>query len=108
MIFCIRWRSPWMRLMAGVDGVMNKTSPGEPLDHDIYEMSAQELAKIPSMPASLDEALAELEADQEFLLQGQVFTRDVIETQIGYKRKNEIDALRLRPHPHEFELYFDA
>jgi glutamine synthetase len=95
-------------LMAGVDGVTNKTSPGDPLDHDIYEMSAEELAKIPTMPGSLDEALAELQDDHQFLLQGGVFTPDVIETQIAYKKKNEIDAMRLRPHPHEFEIYFDA
>jgi glutamine synthetase len=94
--------------MAGIDGVTTKKSPGDPLDEDIYEMPAHELAKIPSMPGSLEEALAELEADHAFLLQGDVFTRDVIETQLGYKRKNEIDALRLRPHPYEFELYFDA
>jgi len=71
-------------------------------------MSPAELAKIPTMPASLDEALAELQADHGFLLQGGVFTQDVIDTQIAWKRKNEIDAMRLRPHPHEFELYFDA
>ena len=95
-------------LMAGLDGVRKKTSPGEPLDQDIYEMSPHELARIPTMPGSLDEALAELEAGHAFLREGDVFTQDVIDTQIGYKRKNEIDAMRLRPHPHEFELYFDA
>jgi glutamine synthetase len=95
-------------LMAGIDGVTRRTSPGDPLDHDLYELSPEALAKIPTMPASLDEALAELQADHGFLLQGGVFTQDVIDTQIAYKRKHEIDALRLRPHPHEFELYFDA
>jgi glutamine synthetase len=95
-------------LMAGLDGVGKRTSPGDPLDKDIYEMSVEELARIPSMPASLDEALAALDADHAFLLQGNVFTPDVVETQLAYKRKHEIDAMRLRPHPYEFELYFDA
>jgi glutamine synthetase len=95
-------------LMAGLDGVSRRTSPGDPLDRDIYEMEPEELARIPTMPASLDEALAALEGDHAFLLEGGVFTPDVVETQVAYKRKNEIDAMRVRPHPHEFELYFDA
>jgi glutamine synthetase len=95
-------------LMAGLDGVSRRTSPGDPLDRDIYEMEPEELARIPTMPASLDEALGALEGDHAFLLEGGVFTPDVVETQIAYKRKNEIDAMRVRPHPHEFELYFDA
>jgi glutamine synthetase len=95
-------------LMAGLDGVQKRTSPGNPLDEDIYELPPHELAKIPTMPGSLDEALAELEKSPDFALAGGVFTRDVLDTWLAYKRKNEIDAMRLRPHPHEFELYFDA
>jgi glutamine synthetase len=95
-------------LMAGIDGVENKIEPGEPLDKDIYSLSPEELANVPSMPGSLDVALSELEADHEFLLKGGVFTQDAIEGWIAYKRENEVDPIRLRPHPHEFELYFDA
>jgi glutamine synthetase len=94
-------------LMAGLDGVINKIDPGSPLDKDIYELSPEELADVPSTPASLENALDELEQDNEFLLKGDVFTKDVIETWIAYKRKNEVDALRLRPHPYEFALYYD-
>jgi glutamine synthetase len=94
-------------LMAGLDGIVNKIDPGSPLDKDIYELSPEELADVPSTPASLEEALDELEKDNEFLLKGDVFTRDVVETWIAYKRKNEVDALRLRPHPYEFALYYD-
>ncbi|MFB3118385.1 MAG: type I glutamate--ammonia ligase, partial [Myxococcota bacterium] len=94
-------------LMAGLDGIENKIDPGEPLDKDIYALSPQEAEGIPVMPASLEEALMELEADHEFLLRGNVFTEDALEMWISYKREKEIDPIRLRPHPHEFELYFD-
>ena len=94
-------------LMAGLDGIENKIEPGEPLDKDIYGLSPQEAAGIPVMPGSLDEALSELEADHDFLLRGDVFTEDAIEIWIDYKRQNEVDPVRVRPHPHEFELYFD-
>ena len=94
-------------LRAGLDGITNKIHPGEPLDKDIYELAPEELAEIPSTPASLDEALESLEKDHDFLLKGDVFTSDVIETWISYKRVNEVDAMRLRPHPYEFALYYD-
>jgi glutamine synthetase len=94
-------------LMAGLDGVLNKLNPGEPLDKDIYDLSPEEMKAVPSMPGSLEEALAALEADHEFLLKGDVFSEDLIETYIGYKRKNEADAVRMRPHPYEFHLYYD-
>jgi glutamine synthetase len=95
-------------LMAGLDGVENKIDPGAPLDKNIYALSPEELAKVPSMPASLDEALECLEKDHQFLLKGDVFTEDALDTWIEYKTAAEIDAVRLRPHPHEFELYFDC
>ena len=95
-------------LMAGLDGVENKIDPGEPLDKDIYALSPEELADVPSTPGSLGEALAELSADHEFLLKGDVFTRDAIDMWIDYKTENEVDALRLRPHPYEFALYYDC
>jgi glutamine synthetase len=94
-------------LMAGLDGIENKIDPGEPLDKDIYALSPQEAEGIPVMPSSLEEALEELEADHEFLLRGNVFTEDALETWITYKREKEINPMRMRPHPHEFELYFD-
>jgi len=94
-------------LMAGLDGVQNKYNPGEPLDKDIYDLSPEELKSVPSMPGSLEEALTALEEDHEFLLKGDVYTEDLIETYIEYKRKNEADAVRLRPHPYEFALYYD-
>jgi glutamine synthetase len=94
-------------LMAMLDGIKNKTKPGEPLDKDIYDLEPEELAKVPKTPGSLEEALQALERDHEFLLQGDVFTRDVIATWIWYKREKEADAIRLRPHPYEFALYFD-
>ncbi|MBM3773580.1 MAG: type I glutamate--ammonia ligase [Acidobacteria bacterium] len=95
-------------LMAGLDGVHNKINPGEPLDKDIYDLSPEEMKNVPSMPASLEEALACLEDDHGFLLKGDVFTEELIETFIAYKRKNEADAVRLRPHPYEFALYYDV
>jgi glutamine synthetase len=94
-------------LMAGLDGVLNKIDPGESLDKDIYDLSPEELKAVPSMPGSLDEALEALEGDHEFLLKGDVFTEELLETYIGYKRKNEAEAVRLRPHPYEFALYYD-
>jgi glutamine synthetase len=94
-------------LMAAIDGIQNKIHPGQPLDKDIYDLPPEELAKVPNTPGSLDESLDALEEDHEFLLKGEVFTGDVISTWIDYKRKKESDQVRLRPHPHEFYLYFD-
>lgn len=94
-------------LMAALDGIENKIDPGEPLDKDIYGMSPEELADVPSAPGSLQEALAALADDHAFLLKGDVFTQDVIDTWIQYKTKNEVNDVNLRPHPHEFFLYFD-
>src|ERR1700734_2458632 len=95
-------------LMAGLDGIKNKIEPPEPVDKDLYELPPDEAASIPQVPGSLDTVLNTLEADHDFLLEGGVFTPDLIETWLDYKRANEIDPIRLRPHPHEFELYFDA
>ncbi|HMQ02728.1 MAG TPA: type I glutamate--ammonia ligase [Pyrinomonadaceae bacterium] len=95
-------------LMAGLNGIQNRIDPGEPLDKDIYDLPPEELANVPSLPGSLDEALKALEADHEFLLKGDVFTRSMIERWIGYKREKEITPLRLRPHPLEFSMYFDV
>jgi glutamine synthetase len=94
-------------LMAGLDGIENRIDPGEPLDKDIYGLSPAELSKVPSVPGSLEGALNALESDHEFLTKGDVFTQDVIETWLEYKRGREIDPVRLRPHPYEFKLYFD-
>ncbi len=94
-------------LMAGLDGVRNKIEPPAPLDKDLYDLPPEELAEIPQVPGSLDDALAALEADHEFLLEGGVFTQDVIDTWLAYKREHEVDAVRLRPHPWEFHLYYD-
>ena len=94
-------------LMAGLDGVQNRISPPGPLDKDLYDLPPEELGKIASTPATLSQVLDALEADHDFLLKGDVFTSDVIETWIAYKRENEVDAIRLRPHPWEFALYFD-
>lgn len=94
-------------LMAGLDGIENKIHPGDALDKDIYDLGPEELAAVPTMPASLDEALNNLEADNDFLRKGDVFTEDAIETWISYKRTKEVDMLRLRPHPYEFFLYYD-
>ena len=95
-------------LMAGIDGIQNKIDPGNPLDKDLYDLEPEEAAQVPQTPGSLDEALNALEDDHEFLLKGDVFTEDVIQTWIEYKRENEVDAIRLRPHPFEFALYYDA
>ena len=94
-------------LMAGLDGIQNKITPPGPLDKDLYDLPAEEMAKIESTPGTLPEVLDRLEADHDFLLKGDVFTPDVIENWISYKRENEVDAIRLRPHPWEFALYFD-
>jgi glutamine synthetase len=94
-------------LMAVIDGIENKIDPGNPLDKDIYSLPPEELAEVPSAPGSLDEALAALETDNAFLLKGDVFTKDVIEKWIEYKTEKEVNAVKLRPHPHEFFLYFD-
>lgn len=94
-------------LMAGLDGVLNRIDPGEPLDRDIYDLAPEELRNVPSMPGSLDEALSCLEDDREFLLKGDVFGEELIGAFIDYKRTNEAEAVRLRPHPYEFELYYD-
>jgi glutamine synthetase len=94
-------------LMAMIDGIQNKTDPGEPMDKDIYDLTPEELKDVPKTPGSLDEALRALREDHEFLLRGDVFTPDVIDTWIWYKTENEVDALRLRPHPHEFCMYYD-
>ncbi len=94
-------------LLAGLDGVMNRIEPPEPVDKDLYDLPPEELALVPQVPGSLDESLLALEADNDFLKAGGVFTDDLIETHIAYKRRNEIDAIRLRPHPYEFALYYD-
>src|SRR5204863_95738 len=91
-------------LMAMIDGIKNRLKPGDPLDKDIYDLEPEELAKVPKTPGDLDEALNNLERDHEFLLQGDVFTKDVISTWIWYKREKEIDAIRLRPHPYEIQV----
>ncbi|MFQ5917049.1 MAG: type I glutamate--ammonia ligase [Candidatus Binatia bacterium] len=95
------------QLMAGLDGIMNKIEPPEPIDKDLYELEPEAAAKVKSIPATLDQVLDALEQDHDFLLKGDVFTKDVIETWLKYKRTKEIDAIRLRPHPYEFALYFD-
>lgn len=94
-------------LMAGLDGILNKIDPGESLDKDIYDLSPEEMKNVPSMPASLEEALSCLEDDYGYLLKGDVFSEELIETYIDYKKKHEADAVRLRPHPYEFALYYD-
>ena len=94
-------------MMAGLDGIENKIDPGQPLDRDIFELSPEELAKVPSMPGSLEDALDALEADCRFLLKGDVFTEELLRTYIDYKRDKEVTAVKLRPHPYEFALYYD-
>ncbi|MBW2280448.1 MAG: type I glutamate--ammonia ligase [Deltaproteobacteria bacterium] len=95
-------------LMAGLDGIENKIDPGDPLDRDIYSLSPEELSGVPVMPGTLAEALDCLEENHEFLLKGDVFTEDALETWLEYKRENEVAAVARRPHPHEFELYYDV
>ncbi|MEB3359625.1 MAG: type I glutamate--ammonia ligase, partial [Synechococcales bacterium] len=95
-------------LCAGIDGIKNQIDPGDPLDVDIYDLSPEELAKIPSTPGSLLDALKALEADHEFLTVGGVFTEDFIDNWITYKLDTEVNPMRLRPHPYEFALYYDV
>lgn len=95
-------------LMAGLDGIQKRIDPGDAIDKNLYDLPPEELAKVPSAPGSLEEALDALEADHQFLLKGDVFTRDVVETHLNYKRSREIDEIRLRPHPYEFFLYYDV
>ncbi len=94
-------------LMAGIDGIQNRIDPGEPMDKDLYDLPPEEKALIPQMPGSLEQALQALEKDYEFLTKGGVFTEDVIQTWIAYKRNREVIEVNLRPHPYEFHLYFD-
>ncbi|MDY6851692.1 MAG: alcohol dehydrogenase catalytic domain-containing protein, partial [Thermodesulfobacteriota bacterium] len=95
-------------LMAGLDGIQNKIHPGDPLDKDIYALSPEELADVPTTPGSLEEALQALEDDHEFMLKGDVFTQDAIDMWLEYKLEREVDEMRLRPHPYEFYMYYDC
>jgi glutamine synthetase len=95
-------------LMAALDGIQNKINPGNPMDKNIYDLPPEILKEIPSTPGSLGAALDALERDHDFLLRGDVFTADLVETWISYKRQNEVSAIALRPHPHEFAMYYDA
>ena len=94
-------------LMAGIDGVRNRIEPREPIDKDLYELAPEEYHDIEKLPYSLDLALEALEADNDYLTEGDVFTPDLIETWTSYKRDNELAPIRQRPHPYEFELYYD-
>lgn len=94
-------------LMAGLDGIQNRIDPGEPIDKDLYELPPSEAKKIKQVPGSLDAVLAALEADHDFLLKGDVFTMDLLEAYISYKKSAELDPVRMRPHPYEFTLYYD-
>jgi glutamine synthetase len=93
--------------MAGLDGIQKQIDPGEPMDKDLYDLPPEEAAQIKQVPGSLAEVLDALEADHEFLLKGDVFTTDLLEAYIAYKREAEVDPVRMRPHPHEFTLYYD-
>ena len=93
-------------LLAAIDGIQNKISPGDPVEQNLYAMSDEE-AEVPTTPASLEAALRALEADHDFLMRGDVFTEDVIDTWVKYKREHEVNAIRVRPHPYEFCIYFD-
>ena len=95
------------QLLAGIDGVQNRIEPPDPVDKDLYDLPPEELARVPQVPGSLDEALEALEADHQYLLAGGVFTSDLLDTWLAYKREHEIDEVRLRPHPWEFMLYYD-
>lgn len=95
-------------LMAGLDGINNKIDPGSSVDKNLYDLPPEKLKNIPSTPESLSKAIDALEKDHDFLLQGDVFTKDVIEAYINYKRKNEVNEINLRPHPYELHLYYDA
>jgi len=94
-------------LLAGIDGIQNRIDPGDPLEKDIYDLSPEELKDVPTLPGSLDESLKALEADHDFLLKGDVFSQQLIDRWISYKREKEITPLRMRPHPLEFQMYFD-
>ena len=94
-------------MLAGLDGIQNRIDPGDPLDKNLYELPPEELAKVPTVPDSLLGAIEILEKDHEFLLKGDVFTQDFLENWVELKKK-EYDALRLRPHPYEFYMYFDV
>jgi len=94
-------------LMAGLDGIEHLIKPGDPIDTNLYDLPPEQIAEVPKAPGTLDEALDALEGDHQFLLAGNVFTEDVIETYLSYKRLREIDEIRLRPHPYEFFLYYD-
>jgi len=94
-------------MLAGLDGVQNRIEPPDPVDKDLYDLPPEELALVPQVPASLEAALGALESDNDFLTVGGVFTSDLIETWLDYKRVHEIDEVRLRPHPWEFALYYD-
>jgi len=94
-------------LMAGLDGVQNRIDPGDPLEKDIYDLKPEELKNVPSLPGSLEASLDALEKDHEYLLKGDVFTMPIIERWITYKREQEVDPMRLRPHPLEFQMYYD-
>src|SRR5215475_11896075 len=94
-------------MMAGLDGIENKMDPGPPLDKDVYDLGPEEMAKVPSMPGSLEGALDALERDSAFLLKGDVFTEELLRAYLEYKREKEVEAVRLRPHPYEFLLYYD-
>ncbi len=95
-------------LMAGLDGIQNRIDPGEPMEKDLYSLPPEEAKKIKQVPGSLADVLEALEQDHEFLLKGDVFSVDMLETYIAYKREVEVNPVRMRPHPHEFTLYFDA
>jgi len=94
-------------LMAGLDGIQNRIDPGKPIDKNLYDLPPAETRGVKSTPGSLQQALDALEADHAFLLRGDVFTKDVIEMWLSYKREKEVDAIALRPHPYEFHLYYD-
>ena len=95
-------------LMAVLDGIQNKLRPGDPLDKDIYDLQPEELDTVPTTPRSLEASLDALKSDHEFLLRGDVFTPDVIDTWIWYKQSHEVETIRVRPHPYEFALYYDV
>src|SRR5213075_2275065 len=95
-------------MMAGLDGIENRIHPGDPLDKYIYSLSPEELAEVPTVPGSLDASLDALHADRAFLMKGDVFSADLIDAWIAYKRENEADHVRMRPVPAEFQLYYDC
>jgi glutamine synthetase len=95
-------------LMAGLDGVQCRIDPGQPMDKDLYDLPAEEARQVKQVPGSLDKVLAALEADHDFLLRGDVFTEDALDAYTDYKRRFEVDPVRMRPHPHEFVLYYDV